>query len=122
MGRKFVLHTALICVISIFISGISPAYVYASDVIRFVDEEKPKGTGIEITKDKPVEGTDADDVTIDLTAPGSVDIENDEEQIDYIIEKVHEVVERYRAMSPYWEDLLNGTREHCIPEHWEPNM
>lgn len=76
MGRKFVLHTALLCVISIFISGISPAYVCASDVIQFVDEEKPQGTGIEITKDKPIE--DTDDVTIDLTAPGSVDIENDE--------------------------------------------
>ena len=76
VGRKFVLHTALLCVISIFISGISPAYVCASDVIQFVDEEKPQGTGIEITKDKPIE--DTDDVTIDLTAPGSVDIENDE--------------------------------------------
>ena len=48
----------------------------------------------------------------------SLDIDNTEEQIDYIIEKVHEVVERYRSMSPYWEDLLNGTREHCVPEHW----
>ena len=51
----------------------------------------------------------------------SLDIDNTEEQIDYIIEKVHEVVERYRAMSPYWEDLLNGTREHCIAEYWKPN-
>ena len=47
----------------------------------------------------------------------SLDIDNTEEQIDYIIEKVHEVVERYRGMSPYWEDLLEGKREHCIPEH-----
>ena len=46
----------------------------------------------------------------------SLDIDNDEEQIDYIIEKVHSVVERYRSMSPYWEDLEKGVREHCIPE------
>jgi len=48
----------------------------------------------------------------------SLDIDNDEEQVDYIIEKVHDVVARYRAMSPYWEDLENGTREHCVPEYW----
>lgn len=47
----------------------------------------------------------------------SLDYENTEEQIDYIIEKVHSVVELYRSMSPYWEDLQNGVREHCIPEH-----
>ncbi len=47
----------------------------------------------------------------------SLDIDNTEEQIDYIIEKVHSVVEYYRSMSPYWEDLENGKREHCIPEH-----
>ena len=48
----------------------------------------------------------------------SLDIENTEEQVDYIIEKVHEVVKYYRDLSPYWEDLMNGTREHCIPEYW----
>ena len=48
----------------------------------------------------------------------SLDIENTEEQIDYIIEKVHEVVKYYRALSPYWEDLMTGKREHCIPEYW----
>ena len=48
----------------------------------------------------------------------SLDIDNDEEQVDYIIEKVHDVVARYRAMSPYWEDLENGKREHCVPEYW----
>ena len=47
----------------------------------------------------------------------SLDYENTEEQIDYIIEKVHSVVQLYRNMSPYWEDLVNGKREHCIPEH-----
>jgi cysteine desulfurase len=49
----------------------------------------------------------------------SLDIDNTEEQIDYIIEKVHYVIDYYRSMSPYWEDLLTGKREHCIPEHWE---
>lgn len=49
----------------------------------------------------------------------SLDYENTEEQIDYIIEKVHAVVKHYREMSPYWEDLENGIREHCIPEHME---
>ncbi|MCQ2563078.1 MAG: cysteine desulfurase [Mogibacterium sp.] len=48
----------------------------------------------------------------------SLDIENTEEQIDYIIEKVHEVVAFYRNLSPYWEELLTGKREHCIPEYW----
>ena len=48
----------------------------------------------------------------------SLDIDNTEEQIDYIIEKVHQVVGHYRSMSPYWEDLLTGKREHCIPEFW----
>ena len=45
----------------------------------------------------------------------SFDTDNTEEEVDYIIEKVHSVVERYRGMSPYWEDLENGKREHCIP-------
>lgn len=48
----------------------------------------------------------------------SLDIENTEEQVDYIIEKVHEVVAYYRNLSPYWEDLMTGKREHCIPEYW----
>ena len=49
----------------------------------------------------------------------SFDIDNTEEQIDYVIEKVHYVIDYYRSMSPYWDDLLTGKREHCIPEHWE---
>ena len=48
----------------------------------------------------------------------SLDIDNTEEQIDYVIEKVHDVVALYRKMSPYWEDLEKGVREHCIPEYW----
>ncbi|MBQ6389220.1 MAG: cysteine desulfurase [Mogibacterium sp.] len=46
----------------------------------------------------------------------SLDYENTEEQVDYIIDKVHDVVALYRSMSPYWEDLEKGIREHCIPE------
>lgn len=46
----------------------------------------------------------------------SLDADNTEEEVDYIIEKVHSVVELYRSMSPYWDDLVNGKREHCIPE------
>lgn len=49
----------------------------------------------------------------------SLDIDNTEEQIDYIIEKVHSVVQYYRDMSPYWEDLQTGKREHCIPEFYK---
>lgn len=37
-----------------------------------------------------------------------------EEEVDYIIEKVHKVVELYRSMSPYWDELESGEREHCI--------
>lgn len=39
-----------------------------------------------------------------------------EEQVDYIIEKVHKVVELYRNMSPFWEELEKGERKHCIPK------
>lgn len=37
-----------------------------------------------------------------------------EEQVDYIIEKVHKVVELYRNMSPFWDELESGKRQHCI--------
>ena len=46
----------------------------------------------------------------------SLDADNTEEQVDYIIDKVHKVVELYRNMSPYWEELENGERQHCIAE------
>ena len=39
-----------------------------------------------------------------------------EEEVDYIIEKVHKVIELYRNMSPYWDELLTGERQHCIAE------
>ena len=40
--------------------------------------------------------------------------DNTEEQVDYIIEKVHEVVEEYRSASPFWKELMKGTRAHLI--------
>ena len=44
----------------------------------------------------------------------SLSEKNTEEEIDYIIEKVHEVVAEFRAMSPYWEELEKGEIEHAI--------
>lgn len=39
-----------------------------------------------------------------------------EEEVDYISEKVHKVVQLYRSMSPFWDDLETGKRQHCIAE------
>lgn len=44
----------------------------------------------------------------------SLNEENTEEEIDYIIEKVHEIVALYRKMSPFWEELEKGERKHVI--------
>lgn len=44
----------------------------------------------------------------------SLNEENTEEEVDYIIEKVHEIVTLYRKMSPFWEELEKGEREHVI--------
>ena len=44
----------------------------------------------------------------------SLNEENTEEEVDYIIEKVHEIVAHYRAMSPFWEELEKGERQHVI--------
>ena len=44
----------------------------------------------------------------------SLNEENTEEEVDYIIEKVHEIVAFYRKMSPFWEELEKGEREHVI--------
>jgi len=41
---------------------------------------------------------------------------NTPEEIEYIIEKVPEVVARLRGMSPVWRDLTNGKREWTIKE------
>lgn len=42
----------------------------------------------------------------------SIDETNTEEQIDYILEAVPQVVDYLRKMSPVWEDLENGKRKH----------
>lgn len=39
---------------------------------------------------------------------------NTEEEVDYIIEKVPEVVQRLRDMSPVWRDLQEGKKQHVI--------
>lgn len=44
----------------------------------------------------------------------SLNEENTEEEVDYIIEKVHEIVALYRKMSPFWEEIEKGEREHVI--------
>ena len=40
-----------------------------------------------------------------------------EEQIDYIIRSVTEVVTYLRNMSPFWRDLVSGKRPHVFAEH-----
>lgn len=44
----------------------------------------------------------------------SLNEENTEEEVDCIIEKVHEIVALYRKMSPFWEELEKGERKHVI--------
>lgn len=44
----------------------------------------------------------------------SLSEETTNEEIDYVIEKVGEVVDRLRQMSPVWKDLEEGVREHVI--------
>lgn len=39
-----------------------------------------------------------------------------EEEIDYLIQSVKEVVEYLRNMSPFWRDLVNGKRPHVFSE------
>lgn len=40
--------------------------------------------------------------------------DNTEEQVDYIIEKVHQVVAQFREISPFWDELERGVRKHVI--------
>lgn len=40
-----------------------------------------------------------------------------EEQVDYIIKSVTEVVEYLRGFSPFWGDLVSGKRDHIFAEH-----
>jgi cysteine desulfurase len=44
----------------------------------------------------------------------SISDENTEEQIDYIIESVPQVVERLRDMSPVWEELQKGEKAYAL--------
>ena len=46
----------------------------------------------------------------------SIDEETTEEDIDYIIKSVEEVVTYLRNMSPFWRDLTTGKREHVFAE------
>ena len=39
-----------------------------------------------------------------------------EEEIDYLITSVNEVVTYLRNMSPFWRDLVNGVRPHVFKE------
>jgi len=39
-----------------------------------------------------------------------------EEEVDYIIKSVEEVVTYLRNMSPFWRDLVNGKRPHVFAE------
>lgn len=40
-----------------------------------------------------------------------------EEQVDYIVNAVTEVVEYLRSFSPFWGDLVSGKRPHVFEEH-----
>ncbi|MBQ7148427.1 MAG: cysteine desulfurase NifS [Pseudobutyrivibrio sp.] len=40
-----------------------------------------------------------------------------EEQVDYIVNAVTEVVEYLRGFSPFWGDLVSGKRPHVFSEH-----
>ena len=42
--------------------------------------------------------------------------ETTDEDIDYIISSVTDVVAYLRGMSPFWRDLTNGTRPHIFKE------
>ena len=39
-----------------------------------------------------------------------------EEQVDYMIKSVKEVVEYLRNMSPFWDDLVKGRRQHILAQ------
>ena len=40
-----------------------------------------------------------------------------EEEIDYMVQSVSEVVTRLRSMSPFWRDLASGKRPHVFSEY-----
>ena len=39
-----------------------------------------------------------------------------QDQVDYIIQAVTEVVRYLRSISPFWRDLVNGKRPHVFAE------
>ncbi len=78
MGSNLRLRAALLCAISMIISQAFTVSVYATDIIQFVDNEAPAGEKKQDGAAESSEPESADDVTIELSAPGSVDIEKDE--------------------------------------------
>lgn len=46
----------------------------------------------------------------------SIGEDTTEEEIDYIIQSVGEVIDYLRGMSPFWRDLCTGKREHVFAE------
>ena len=40
--------------------------------------------------------------------------ENTDEEVDYVIKSVKEVVEYLRGISPIWNDMINGRREFIL--------
>lgn len=44
----------------------------------------------------------------------SLSRDNTEKEVDYMLEKIPQVVERLRAMSPVWRDLVNGKRKYIL--------
>ena len=39
--------------------------------------------------------------------------ENSEEEINYVVDKIEEIVTKLRAMSPLYEDFVNKSRKHA---------
>ena len=78
MRSNLRLRAALLCAISMIISQAFTVSVYATDIIQFVDNEAPAAEKKQDGAAESSEPASADDVTIELSAPGSVDIEKDE--------------------------------------------
>ena len=78
MRSNLRLRAALLCAISMIISQAFTVSVYATDIIQFVDNEAPATEKKQDGAAESSEPASADDVTIELSAPGSVDIEKDE--------------------------------------------
>ena len=44
----------------------------------------------------------------------SLNEENTEAEVDYMLEEIPKVVDYLRNMSPVWKDLLNGKRQFIL--------